>query len=76
MKFFTHSLMALCLAGLLLSGCGKKEETASAPTAVEQSLQQADEAVDAAVQHSTEAAEAAKAEAEDAVEAARKAAGH
>ena len=76
MKFFSQSLIALFIAGLLLTGCGKKEEAVTEPTAVEQSLQEADQAVDQAVQYSTEAAEEAKAEAEDAVEAARKAAGN
>ncbi|MDX9951428.1 MAG: hypothetical protein RBS75_04965 [Methylophilaceae bacterium] len=62
MKFFSQSLIALFIAGLLLTGCGKKEEPAiNEPTAVEQSLQEAEQATDQAMQYSTEAAEEAKA---------------
>lgn len=63
MNVLTKSLIALSFAGLLLGGCGKKEEQVSAPTVIEQ---QADEA--------SAAAEEAKTEAERAVEAAKEAA--
>jgi outer membrane murein-binding lipoprotein Lpp len=76
MKFLTTPLIALCLAGLLLTGCGKKEEVAAEPTAVEQSLQEADAAVEQAIEHTQEEAAAAKEEAEDAIAAAREAAGN
>lgn len=76
MKFFSQSLIALFIAGLLLTGCGKKEEPAAESTVIEQSLQEADQAVEEALQYSAEEAEEAKAEAEDAIEAARKAAGN
>lgn len=76
MKFLTHTLMACCLAAFLLSSCGKKEEVAAEPTAVEQSLEEAEAAVEQAVEYTQEEAEAAKEEAEDAIAAAREAAGN
>lgn len=63
MNVLTKSLIALSFAGLLIAGCGKKEEQVSAPAAAEQSAREADAA-----------AEEAKTEAERAVEAAKEAA--
>lgn len=63
MNVLTKSLIALSFAGLLLGGCGKKEEQVSAPAVIEQSAEEA-----------SAAAEEAKTEAERAVEAAKEAA--
>lgn len=62
MNVLTKSLIAVSFAGLLLAGCGKKEEQVSAPAAIEQPVDKA-----------SAAAEEAKTEAERAVEAAKKA---
>lgn len=62
MNSLAKSLLALSIAGLLVAGCGKKEEAAIAPAVVEQSDQP-----------TNAAAEQAKSEAELAIEEAKKA---